>query len=139
MTFILSLLSNSSLRKAFLVLVFIGSILLGSISVYKHIYTEGYNAGTTYQEQVYKKQQDAAKDLLDAQQKQADKDRSDLNTQISGLKDTLAIAQKALEDKQNKQTQEVIDYAKTSEGVGTCFDPDSNGLRIINNSFPDSN
>jgi len=139
MTLLLALWNNSAIRKAFFLIVFIGSILLGSISVYKHIYKEGYEAGTTYQTQVFNAEQDKAKALLDSEQKQADKDRSDLNTQITGLKSELLQAQTELDAKHSKQSQEVTDYAKTTEGVGTCFDPNSDGLRIINNSFPDSN
>lgn len=139
LSIITSLLSNSSLRKAFLYIVLIGSLALGGFALYHHIYESGYNSGVAYQTSFYTKEQDKAKALLDKEQKQADSDRSDLNKQISDLQLETSTLQSALDKKYTQQTQKVTDYAKTTDGSQSCFKSDSDGLRIINDSFPDSN
>lgn len=139
LSLITSLLSNSAIRKVFLYIVIIGSLAIGGYSLYHHIYVSGYDSGVAYQTSVYNGQQEKAKALLAQEQKQADADRADLNTQISNLTTQNSALQTQLDQKYTKQTQEVTDYAKTADGSESCFKSDSDGLRIINNSFPDSN
>lgn len=139
LSLITSLLSNSGIRKAFLYIVIIGSLAIGGFALYHHIYESGYNTGVSYQTSVYTGQQEKAKALLAQEQKQADADRADLNKQISDLQTQASTLQAQLDKKYSQQTQEVTDYAKTADGSESCFKSDSDGLRIINNSFPDSN
>lgn len=136
---ITSLLGDSRLRKFFLYLVAAIALALWGYAGYHHIYGTGYRAGVSYQTSIYTKEQEKAKTLLVKEQKQADIDRANLNTQISNLQSQNSGLQAQLDQKYTKQTQEVTDYAKTVDGVESCFKPNSSGLRILNNSFPPSN
>lgn len=136
---ILALLENSSFRKALLILVAVAALSTGGVFLYKHIYDKGYDAGVTYQTTVFTKEQDQAKALLAKEQKQADSDRATLNQQIENLKSQNSTLQTQLDAKYTKQAEEVTNYATTTDGTQSCFSSDSDGLRIINESFPNSN
>lgn len=132
-------LTSKYVRKGVLIVAIIIALVVGGTILHHHIYENGYSAGVQYQTQVFQKEQDTAKAKLEQQQVQADKDRAGLNNTIQTLTDKSNALQQKLDEKYAKQKQEVIDYAKSSEGSGTCFRPSSNGLRLLNESFPASN
>jgi len=133
------LLASKQVRKVILIVVLAFALVIGGVALHHHIYHNGYESGVAYQTQVYQKQQDEARNTLASKQAQADSDRAKLNTTIEQLTEKNNSLQAKLDEKYTKQKQEVIDYAKSVEGAGTCFRSNGNGLRIINESFPDSN
>jgi hypothetical protein len=144
MTTFLSLLAkifqNKWVRSAILIIASVIVLYLCAASIRDSIYQEGYGAGIAYQVQVDKNNQAKAKQQFDVLQAQADKDRTDLNKQITSLSATNKDLREQLDKKERKTNQEKTDYAKTSAGSMSCFAPRDDGLRIINESFPtDSN
>lgn len=144
MTTFLSLLAkifqNKWVRSVILIIASVIVLYLCAASIRDSIYQEGYDAGIAYQVQVDKNNQAKAKQQFDVLQAQADKDRTDLNKQITSLSATNKDLREQLDKKERKTNQEKTDYAKTSAGSMSCFAPRDDGLRIINESFPtDSN
>lgn len=129
---------NTSLRKLVIILAIISAISFGGYWGYNKIYTNGYNAGVTHQTEIFDKKQKEAQDYLDQKQKEADAERLSLNSQISDLKKSNTKLQSELDKKQTNINKKVNDYEKSSEGMSSCFKSDSSGLRIINESFPNS-
>ena len=140
MTTILSLLAtvfkNKWVRSGILVLASVIVLYICAANIRDSIYQEGYNSGVAYQVQVDTNNQAKAKQQFDVLQAKADKDRADLNNQITSLSTTNQTLRDQLTKKEAKTNQEKIDYAKTSAGTMSCFAPRDNGLLIINNSFP---
>lgn len=144
MTTFLSLLAkifqNKWVRSGLLIIASVIVLYLCAASIRDSIYQEGYSDGIAYQVQVDKNNQAKAKQQFDVLQAQADKDRTDLNKQITSLSATNKDLREQLDKKERKANQEKTDYAKTSAGSMSCFAPRDDGLRIINESFPtDSN
>ncbi len=133
------LLTSKQVRKIVLIVLLLVSLVVGGVVVHHHIYSNGYESGVSHQTQVFQEQQNKAKEELASKQAQADKERTALNSTIESLTEKNKALQSKLDAKYSKQKQEVIDYAKSIEGAGSCFRPNGNGLRIINESFPDSN
>lgn len=136
MPFLSTIIANKNSRPFVIgILIFI-LVIIAAHFAYKHIYEKGYNAGVAYQTEVYIKQQEKAKALLAEQQKAADKERAELNNQIANLSNKADDLQKALDDKNSKTQNKVRDYEKSTSGNLSCFAPDDDGMRIINESFP---
>lgn len=130
---------NSSIRTTAIVIAIIAAISFGGYWGYNKIYANGYDAGIVHQTEVFNNKQKEVKDYLDQKQKEADSERLALNSQISDLKKSNTKLQNELNKKQTNINKKVSDYEKSSEGTSTCFKSDSSGLRIINESFPNSN
>lgn len=130
---------NSSIRTTAIVIAIIAAISFGGYWGYNKIYANGYDAGIVHQTEVFNNKQKEVKDYLDQKQKEADSERLALNSQISDLKKSNTKLQNELNKKQTNINKKVSDYEKSSEGISNCFKSDSSGLRIINESFPNSN
>ncbi len=133
------LITSKQVRRVVLIVALALALVIGGVALHRHVYNNGYESGIAHQTQMFQKQQEEAKISLASKQAQADSDRAKLNTTIEQLTEKNNSLQAKLDEKYTKQRQEVIDYAKSVEGAGTCFRPNGNGLRIINESFPDSN
>lgn len=132
------LFQNKWIRNGILIAAFLGVLYICAASIRDTIYQEGYDAGVAHQTQVELQVQVKAKQQFDVLQAKADKDRTDLNKQITSLSKDNQVLKSELAKKESKTTQEKIDYAKTPAGTMSCFAPRDNGLLIINNSFPSS-
>lgn len=135
---LINLLKNKWVRYFVLIIALFGGLYVGLNKLHDDVYAQGYNAGVAKQEQILQQNQIKAKQQFDILQAKADSERSKLNEKIHSLtkeKNDLLIQ---LDKKSNNITQERIDYAKTSSGTMSCFSPNDDGLRIINNSFPAS-
>ena len=130
---------NKTIRKIVIVVSLVILLVLGGYWGYSKIYNNGYNSGVNYQTEQFNAQQKKAKEYLDEEQKKVDLERASLNSEISSLKDSNAKLKNEIDKKHININKQVIDYEKSSEGVSSCFKPNSSGLRIINQSFPDSN
>ncbi len=130
------LFQNKWIRNSILITAFLGLLYICAANIRDNIYQQGYDAGVTHQTEVQLQVQVKAKQQFDVLQANADKDRTDLNQQISNLSKNNLLLKAQLEEKERKTNQEKIDYAKTSAGTMSCFAPRDNGLLIINNSFP---
>lgn len=129
---ILTLLQNKWVVRFILAVI----IIIAALSIRNYIYTTGYDDGIAYQKQVQVNAQAKAKQEFDVVQKKADDERATLNAQIASLNKANTELRDSLAKKNQKTNQEATDYAKTTTGSMSCFAPDDNGLRIINDSFP---
>lgn len=142
MTTFLSLLAaifkNKWVRSGIIILASVIVLYICAASIRDSIYQEGYTAGVAHQVQVEMNNQAKAKQQFDVLQAKADKDRADLNKEISSLSASNKTLREQLDKKERKTNEEKTNYAKTSAGTMSCFAPRDDGLLIINNSFPTS-
>ena len=142
MTAFLSLLAtifkSKWVRYGALIITIVGALYIGADRMRDSIYQEGYTAGIAYQTQVDQQQHAKAQQQFDILQAKADEERTALNKQINSLTLKNADLITQLNKKENKNTQERANYAKTPAGSMSCFAPNDDGLRIINESFPAS-
>lgn len=136
--FLKSLFSNKWVIYGAIIL----SVLVGAYFVIQHNNTQQYNRGFTAGEssaQIKNEmQQTKAKQQYDKLQTDADTERLKLNKEIASLKQQRDVVQKKLDEKKNKSTQELLNYGKINTSNLSCFGPNDDGLRIINDSFPSS-
>lgn len=135
---LINLLKNKWVRYFVLIIALFSGLYIGLNKLHDDVYTQGYNAGVAKQEQTLQQNQIKAKQQFDILQAKADSERSKLNEKIHSLTKERNDLLTQLDKKSNNITQERIDYAKTSSGTMSCFSPNDDGLRIINNSFPAS-
>ena len=138
LTMLINLLKNKWVRYFVLIIALFGGLYVGLNKLHDDVYAQGYNAGIAKQEQILQQNQIKAKQQFDILQAKADSERSKLNEKIHSLTKQRNDLLTQLDKKSNNITQERIDYAKTSSGAMSCFSPNDDGLRIINNSFPAS-
>ena len=133
LTLLLSIVKN----KYFLITVLCVVLILSGMGGYSLIYKSGYTAGANATNQSLVKAQDKAKENEKIQQESADKDRTTLNNQILGLKNDVAKAKQDAATKQASLEQEINNYAKNNKGSSdVCIPANDDGLRLINESFP---
>lgn len=133
LTLLLSIVKN----KYFLIVVLCVALILSGMGGYSLIYKSGYTAGVNATNQSLVKAQEKAKENEKAQQELADKDRTALNNQIAGLKESAAKAKQDAANKQARLEQEINNYAKTNKGSGdVCIPANDDGLRLLNESLP---
>lgn len=134
--FLKSLLSNKWVIYGAIALL----LLTGAYFIIQYNNTQqfdrGFSAGESSAQIKNQIQQTKARQAYDKLQADADAERLRLNNEILSLKQQRDVVQKKLDEKKNKSNEELINYGKINSSNLSCFAPNDNGMRIINDSFP---
>lgn len=114
----------------------IGVVVVLAVWFGLHLYgNKRYEAGITYQQQVYAKEQQELKEEYQRRLDAANADRLVLNDEIAKQKEAYAKLQSERQAKSGKIQTEVNNYAQTDNGSKLCLDP--KWMQLYQDSLPE--
>lgn len=135
LTILKSLWSNKTLRYFILTIVVAILLKVGYSLLTNHYYNTGYQNGVEHQVSIYKKEQDDLKIQYEERLKVKDKERQELNQQITLLKKENSDLKKKREDKKDKVDDEITNYEKSDSGNLRCLD--GKWMQLYQDSLPE--